>query len=283
VLVAGGLVAIDSRTRAASPPAPAGHTAAATGRVPDASLSRSILQAYDADLVLRDANLVVSVVDGVAVVGGPVPTAEAARRAGELARAVRDVKEVRNKCFIQTGPDPLLTAVAGRLPPGPSRATTFGLPGVVSSPRPGATPDESAADSFDTSFATADPPAGTVVARRPVNPGDSVLLPPVGLGKIETSPVAPVVPPVVRPTMLTSVPPLPAPATVPGRPADVQVAAEAVRKADRRYAGLTVEVQNGMLVIAGTAARNADAWDLAQELRRIPGIARVAVGAVEVR
>jgi len=63
----------------------------------------------------------------------------------------------------------------------------------------------------------------------------------------------------------------------------IDAAAEAARKADARFANLTVSFANGTLVIAGTAARVADAWDLAQELRRIPGVPRVALGSVEVK
>jgi hypothetical protein len=36
-------------------------------------------------------------------------------------------------------------------------------------------------------------------------------------------------------------------------------------------------------VIAGTAPRTSDAWDFAQAIRRLPGVARVVVGEVSVR
>ncbi|MDB5312833.1 MAG: hypothetical protein JWO38_7035 [Gemmataceae bacterium] len=279
--VSGGLALLGSRSRAADPGVGADPATPVSVRVPDVVLARTVLMAFDADPLLRDVNLVVSVVDGVAVVGGPVPTVEAAKRAGELVRTVREIKEVRNKCFVQAGPDPLLMAMAERRPPPPPRAVPMGLPAVVTSPKPGAV-DEPVSDPGESSFAAVEPAERAVVARRPANPGDNVLLPPVGLSGGSSS-GAPVVAPILPPAVLTSVPPLPTPAMIPGRPADALVAAEVARKSDRRFTGLTVEMRDGMLVIAGTAARSSDAWDLAQELRRIPGVARVAVGQVEVR
>ena len=109
-----------------------------------------------------------------------------------------------------------------------------------------------------------------------------MLLPPVGSAGSGT--VAPVVPPVVTPptAVLTTGPSTPPPATLPGRTADPRTAAAAVRNADSRFAGLTAELHDGTLVVAGSAARASDAWDFAQALRRLPGVTRVAVGAVNV-
>jgi outer membrane receptor for monomeric catechols len=67
------------------------------------------------------------------------------------------------------------------------------------------------------------------------------------------------------------------------RPADALTQADAVRKADARFAGLTVSLTNGTLVIAGRVTRATDAWDLAHELKKIPGVTRVALGSVEVK
>ena len=274
-----GLTFTGSPARAADPTGIPDGSSRAQERVPDVILARAILLAFDADPLLRDSNLLVSVVDGVAVVGGPVPSAEAIRRAGELVRGVRDVKEMRNKCFVQAGPDPLLLLMAGRVPPLPSRVSPIALPGVVTSPRPGAVPEDAVADSWENSVAAAEPAERSVVVRRPVSPADNVLLPPVGLSGKATTPVAPVVPPAV----LTSVPPAPVAATVPGRPADALTAVEVVRRGDRRFAGLRVDLRDDTLIISGAAARSSDAWDFAQEIRRIPGVNRVAVGPVESR
>ena len=95
-------------------------------------LARSALAALDAEAELRGVNLVVSVVDGVAVIGGPVPNAAISKRAERIVRAVEGMKDVRNTCFVSTGPDPLLKAVAvkaaSELPPRPVMGE---LPGVL--------------------------------------------------------------------------------------------------------------------------------------------------------
>ncbi|HJZ56609.1 MAG TPA: hypothetical protein VKE74_16705, partial [Gemmataceae bacterium] len=66
-------------------------------------------------------------------------------------------------------------------------------------------------------------------------------------------------------------------------PGSVLAAADAIRRTDPRYAGLSVEVQGDTLVISGRAARAKDAWDLSDALRRLPGVGRVVVGSVEPR
>jgi hypothetical protein len=248
----------------------------------DVVLARAALAALDADGPLRDVNLVVSVVDRVAVIGGPVPSAEHGKRAEALVRGVHGIEDVKNRCFVQPGADPLVRAVADRLGPAPWRAAPA-LPGVVPHPRTGVA-SAAVLVSPEATVAAADPAGDhAVVVRRPANPvGGGVLLPPIGASP--SGSVLPVVPPVVTPptAVLTAGPSAPPPATLPGRTADVLTAAAAVRNADSRFAGLTAELHDGTLVIAGSAARAADAWEFAQALRRLPGVARVAVGAVSV-
>ena len=251
--------------------------------ISDVVLARSALAALDADPVLREVNLLVSVVDRVAVVGGPVASADRGKRAESIVRRVPGIVEVKNRCFVQESPDPLLRAMSDRYPATARRVQTSDLPGVVASPKTGVV-DEFAPALGENNLAMVEPAEKSVVARRPMNPGDSVLLPPVGLR-----------PPPAGSTVLptpagSTVPPTPAGSTVPLTPAvltgassNALAAAEVARKADRRFAGLTLSFANGTLVIAGSAARVADAWDLAQELRRLPGVPRVALGAVEVK
>ncbi len=55
-------------------------------------------------------------------------------------------------------------------------------------------------------------------------------------------------------------------------------AVAAVRAADARFARLTVEVKpDGGLFVTGSAAKAEDAWDFAGALRKVPGVARVAL------
>ena len=232
--------------------------------ISDVVLARSALAALDADQVLRDVNLLVSVVDRVAVVGGPVAAADHGKRAESIVRRVPGIVDVKNRCFVQESPDPLLRAMSVR-DPATARRVQADLPGVVASPKTGVV-EEFTPTLGENNLAVVEPAEKSVVARRPMNPGDSVLLPPVGS---RSTPAGSTVPP--------------APAVLTAASSNALAAAEAARKADRRFTGLTVSFANGTVVIAGTAARVSDAWDLAQELRRIPGVPRVALGAVEVK
>src|SRR5262245_32998796 len=108
--------------------APASPASPATG---DVVLARSALAALDADPDLKGVNLVVSVVDRVAVIGGPVATAKQAKRAEEIVRGVPGIADVRNTCFVSAGPDPLLRSIAERVSSLPPRPMMYELPGVL--------------------------------------------------------------------------------------------------------------------------------------------------------
>ena len=229
--------------------APATVAAADTA---DITLARAVLAATDADPQLR--TLLVSVKDGVAVLGGPVPSAAVARRAEEVVRAVPGVGEVRNRCYVQAAPDPLLRPVQDWPRALPPRRLLAELPGVApSAPEP---PPAVAAAPIERSRSL-----------KPSAPAENVLLPPVGASGGPA-------PPTSRPS---------APAVLTGHPAGPLDVAEAARRADPRFAGLTLTARDGGLVIGGAAGRAADAWDLAQNLRGIPGVGWVAVGPVAVK
>src|SRR5207247_2404782 len=83
--------------------------------VTDVTLAPAALATLDAAPRLRDVAVLVSVIDRVAVIGGPVPTADHSRLAEQLVRQVNGIADVRNRCFVAARPDPLIRAVAGRL------------------------------------------------------------------------------------------------------------------------------------------------------------------------
>jgi hypothetical protein len=252
----------------------------------DVVLARSALAAIDADAGVRGVNLIVSVVDRVAVIGGPVPSAEVGKRAEAVVRSISGITEVRNNCFVQEKPDPLVKAVADRLAAGPLPLVAE-LPAVVPQSRPAAT-TEAPARPTDAGFAalTAPPPVlplaapvaaadKVVVASRPpilsTDPTDGFLGTP-GSGRsaaVLTGGSVPLTPP--------------AKAAFPARPTDALASADAIRKADARFGALTAEMRDGTLVVGGKADRLSDAWDFAQSLRRVPGVARVVVGGVGVK
>ncbi len=262
--------------------APAAVTSGDTGRVPaseaetphaslvvaevpklsDVMLARTALTAIDADPDLRGVNVVVSIVDRVAVIGGPVSGQRQSKRVEEIIRSIPGIADVRNTCFVSAGPDPLLNTVAEKLVSSlPPRPMLFDLPGVITG-TVGPSSPTSGNGSSTTMVATTDP-AKPVVALKP-SAEASVLG-----GPVSPAPPAPV-----------SVGSSPVPGTLTANRNDVIAMTDAVRKTEARFARLTVEIRDGVLVIAGAAPLAADAWDYAEKLRAIPGVTRVAVGAV---
>jgi len=248
--------------------APAADPASAPPAISDVVLARSALAALDADAPLHDVNLIVSVVNRVAVVGGPVASGDQSRRAETIVRRVPGIVDVKNHCYVPDAPDPLLRAMSERAPSSARRVQATELPGVVASPKSGLVEAQKPAPGNE--LAAVEPAERSVVARRMTSPGASVLLPPVGLPGLK---------PPVDPSPAVG----PAPVVLTSRPADALTQADAIRKSDARFSGLTVSITNGTLVIAGRAARASDAWDLAHELKKIPVISRVALGVIELR
>lgn len=228
--------------------------AADAAPIDDVALARAALAELDADPGLKDCNLVVSVVDRVAVVGGPVATTAQKDRAAELVRRVPGMREVRNGCFVQAGTEPLLRSNLSAKRPPPE------LPPVVISLRPSATA-EVAPPPAD--LVAAAPVERSVVTRRPTNPGENLLEAPVASQPAVPGAASPYTPGVLaaRPAFADSV--------------------ETARRSDARFAGLRAEFRDGgTVVITGTARQPSDAWDFAELVRGVTGVARVAVGPV---
>lgn len=237
--------------------------------ISDVSLARQVLAALDADPVLKDVQLLVSVVDRGAVIGGPVASEDVKKRAEAVVRAVPGIESVKNTCFVDADPDPLLRAVASQMKPGVKPTGPAPLPGVAVPP--------TAADGFIPKTVPTAPtdlvvvnPNKTVVAQHP-----NVLGAPVN---VLGAPVSP------RPTGNPVLPPsgMPAPGALTGttsaKPADVLAAVAAIRAADPRYAKLTAEMKpDGGLFVTGTVTKAEDAWDFASAMRKVPGVARVAM------
>jgi hypothetical protein len=256
--------------------------------VAEVTLARTVLAAIDADPVLKDVNLIVSVVDRGAVVGGPVTSEEVKKRVEVVIRGVPGVESVKNVCFVQTDADPLLRAMAERLKPDAKPAAPPTLPGVALAP--------SAPEGFLPPVRN-EPPSdllagtkpNTVVALNPQLPPVSVLGAPVAPAGVSTvAKVAPLppLPPVTPPTPALPTAPgaLTGSAPAPAKPVDLQAAALAVRKSDPRFARFTVELKpDGALFISGRSASTADVGDFATELRKIPGAGRIVVDPALVR
>ncbi len=238
--------------------------------ISDVTLARAVLAAIDADPALKNVNLVVSVVDRGAVIGGPVATDDIKKHAEAVVRAVPGVESVKNACFVQPDPDPLLRAAVERMKPGAKPAGVAALPGVALPPTApeGFLPPVPPQPPSDL-VVTAPKPVEALRPALPLGPAVNILGAPVAPAAPGSAPKASPVPP--APAALTG-------STVTEKPTDVPTAVAAIRKSDPRFAKLTAEQKpDGGLLVSGWSAKPADAWDFAAELRKVPGVARVAV------
>ncbi|HSQ57380.1 MAG TPA: BON domain-containing protein, partial [Gemmata sp.] len=177
--VAGGVVSAAIGTAiAADPLPPSGTPTTPSAAVKDVALARSALAAIDAATDLKGVNLVVSVVDGIAVIGGPVASEKQSRRAEEVVRGVTGIVDVRNSCFVAAGPDPLLRSVAQRmgstLPP---RPTLYQVPGVLTNHLTPPAPYAEAIENRAVAMAATTSRETVVALKPPVEPG--ILGPPL--------------------------------------------------------------------------------------------------------
>lgn len=258
-------------TVAAGDPLPPAAPVAKPVAISDVALARAVLAAIDADPTLKDLNLVVSVVDRGAVIGGPVATEELRKHAERVVRSVSGIESVKNVCFVEAGPDPLMRAAVGRMKVETKPNGVAALPGVAVPPiaPEGYLPPVPAQAPSDLIVAAPAPKSVEVLRPAlPSGPAASILGGPVTPGAApKTNPLPTTAP--AAPGALTG---------APARPADVRAAVAAIRRADPRFARLTVETKpDGGLFVSGSSAKAADAWDFAAELRKVPGVARVAV------
>jgi hypothetical protein len=285
-LPAGAPLVADAAAAAPVADAPSTPAPAKPVAVAELTLARSVLIAIDADPVLKDVNLVVSVVDRGAVVGGPVTSEGVKKRVEAVVRGVPGVESVKNVCFVQADADTLWRAMAERLKPGAAAEPLPALPGVAlapNAPRGALPPPEPPAEPL-----VAAKPPNTVAARPPLGPVNVLGAPvapagPKAVAKITPLPPVepPAPPPVVLPTTPGALTSSPSPAAP---PADLRAAAVAVTQTDPRFARFTVEPKpDGALFVSGAAAAVADVRDFVAALRQLPGAGRVVVDPALVR
>lgn len=238
----------------------------------DVLLARSVLTALENDPLLKDVNIIVSVMDRGVVIGGPVPSEEAKKRVEVVVRGVPGIESVKNTCFVQADSDAFLQALAERLKLDAKAGDSPALPGVALAPTSpdGFLPPLAALPPSDL-LATAKP-TNTVVAQKPslpVGPAVAVLGAPVAPAHTGTA-NAPSVPSVAPGSLTGSI--------APAKPVDMRAAVTAVRQTDKRFARLLVELKpDGGLFVTGWSAKADDAWDFATELRKLSGVSRVTV------
>ena len=260
----------------------------------DDVLQLRVQSALDNDAALKRHKLtvLVNVVDRLAVIGGPVPDAAVAARLEAVAKVVPGIAGVKVSVWVPASlvpDDPLSKKVAELMTPEPARAVPaphpaplLSLPPVVVL-QPVPAPPTPAADPR---------PRGTVTSNK--GP-DGLLLDPVaptGTG-FRPTPLAPGAAPLpyatIPPPNVPVLPPQPEPEPKPRAPeySPVDPPAEPPAKGpvglddlrtDARFAGLKVEIADGVATVSGRAAGGSErSWALAQAVRKLPGVERVVV------
>lgn len=230
----------------------------------DIELALKIRSALARDPMLKHATPVVSVVDRIAVVGGPVPSEEAGRRLKELVQETTGLAGSRISVWAEPTDDPLKTLVSERIKAGVQ-------------PVAQAQPSDLRPELGPLPYVTLDPRvSGRIVAQRAEPTAGMLLLDPVS-PRASANPRQPLP---ASPTGKAQYPTIPAP-SVPVNPEqnDLELAVEAARSKDPRFSRLKVAVQNDQLTISGQA-QDGVAWDLVAELRKVPGVRRVNLGVI---
>lgn len=233
----------------------------------DAELTQRVQTVLAADSVLKARSLVVSVVDGVAVVGGPVASADESARIGQLLRVVPGLSDVKVSAWVPVVEDPLKRKIADRLN-GREQPAAEGRT-VAADPRP-------SGKVVVQRFAPALPPVPFLsdpvpAAAKPLSPRTDSAYSPVPA----PPPPAPAGPP--------PYPTIPSPAVPVTPKQDVAAAIEDVQKDQPRFAGLTTKVQAGTVTIDGAVTDPEDAWAFAALVRKVPGVDRVVLGQIAPR
>ena len=220
----------------------------------DVVLEQRLATALAADP--RLAGLTVSVVDRVAVVGGPVPDPAAKRAADAAVRAVDGLSAVRLNCWVPLSADPYADRVRDRLsppkpaPPVPAPLPSGDLPPLALPVLGGWLPPPLP------SAPSAPPAPEPVTAERQTVDRRGWLGSPVAGGG--------------------TIPPAGVPAVPPARFARLTAA-------DARFRRLTVDVSPAGVAVIGGTGDPAAGWELADVLRHQPGVTRGVVGAIAER
>lgn len=207
----------------------------------DPQLNRAAYSALQADEELADLNIGVRVLrDGTAILWGTARPAEVAK-AEALLKTLKGITKVKNTCDSDGAPDPLVARVEA----GVRTAAAAAEP-----PKPAPTKAEMAK--------AADPPTPPVPAGAPVSRHTTTVEKRVARAQ-SPEPAARLLDP--------------APVTP---PTDYE-AIERARRSDPKFARLTFDLRDGRVVIGGSAADPAAAWELARKVAPLVGDRDVVV------
>ncbi len=200
--------------------------------------------AEDERLAPYTAELWVEVRGTTAVLSGKMPSAALKQRALYVAGQVKGIGAVRGEELLVAAPDGVPDVPSPFVEGAPPRGA---LPGnrATLEPRKADVPD-----------AGRSPPPVTLLA--PIH---------VGAPAPAESPGA----------LVTFLPPQPIP-----EPADLSSSVEALRRKEERFRRLKVDLRGKTVYVSGTVSRWADATDLVNAVRRLPGVAAVIADNIQV-
>jgi len=210
----------------------------------DPQLNRMAYSAIQRDQELADLNIGVRVMrGGSAVLWGTATKAEAAKAAA-LLKKLPGITSVVNTCDAAEAPDPLAARVEAAV-------KAAAPPTEPAKPQPA-----------KTEVVKAEPPPPAISAGAPVSRHTTTVEKP----RVSQSPSREPATRLLDPIAATP-------------PVDY-AAVERVRRGDSRFARLTFDLRDGRVVISGSAADPAIAWELARKLAPLVGDRDVVVGRV---
>jgi hypothetical protein len=229
--------------------APADPPSAATSKdgYRDLQLTVHVRRALREEEGLASLNVGVRVRDGVAILWGPVPSAEAIAKALARVEKVQGIFGVRNELYV-AAPDRNLDPIPIPLiEPDPQRSAS-------------ASPDPASGSLNSLTTTVRQAPADATA-----NDGSPVTNP----ARAGPAPVSEGLPPDhSRPARSVS-----RPAAAPSE--GLAMAVARVRAGEPRFRGLRIDVRGGTVVVAGSADREEDVMALARLVARLPGVERV--------
>ncbi|MCZ2341813.1 MAG: BON domain-containing protein [Bacteroidales bacterium] len=242
----------------------------------DTLLAFQVKSALAADSVLAPVNLFVSVVDRVAVVGGPVPDAATIARVEWVIRGVPGLTEVKVHCWVALREDGFGGQVREAMILPPTAVPPLVYP---------TTPGQLRVDPQLMAWNPGSPSQGrsdSVVAQRPSQPPlAGFLLDPVVTGAKPSTPLIPELPMPGQADAMPNIPPQQVPVSpVVNTAPTLEQQVSTLRASNPRFGWLTIRLENGTATVSGHATHIQDAEDYAAALRNIPGIHRVVIGEV---
>jgi BON domain len=229
--------------------------------------------ANDAGLQSHRLNLLVNVLDGVAVIGGPIPTDGLQPTIDRVARSVNGIRNVKVSVWVQPNAtvDPLVSRVGETLNPPKRRAEPSShVPVPLSLPNE---PAPAPAKQQPLPRMLLDPVVSTTAAR---NQSDATV-----------PGAAPAPYPNIPPTNLPTrpVPEDKAWSALPARDEPIDALDDVVQHLRRnaKFTHLTVGLKNGTATVGGYAKSRSDVWEFGAALRDVPSVRRVVVGPVGLR